>query len=117
MAAGLLERESELAAIDAAVARACRGRGGVLGAGGVAGIGKSSLLAACGTAFGGRVLTARASPLEQAYAFGTVRALFDPVRADPEEWAAVTCDAAALALRALDPSPAIGGPGDDAAHA
>src|SRR5829696_1121587 len=106
-AALLLERESELAAIEAALDRAVSCHGAVLVVEGAAGIGKSSLLAAAAThaaASGVRVLQTRAAPLEQAYEFGTVRALFDPVRAasEPAEWAALTADAAALAMRALD---------------
>ena len=62
---------------------AASGHGSVLVVEGAAGIGKSSLLAAAAerraTACG--CCRHAASPLEQAYAFGTVRALFDPVRA------------------------------------
>ena len=115
----LLERESELGSIEAALAGAASGHGSVLVVEGAAGIGKSSLLAAAAErANGMRVLQARGAPLEQAYAFGTVRALFDPVRAaSSAEWEALTADAAALARHALDPAPAAIGPGDDATHA
>lgn len=113
----LLERESELGSIEAALAGAASGHGSVLVIEGAAGIGKSSLLAATAErADGMRVLRARGAPLEQAYAFGTVRALFDPVRAT-EDWDALTADAAALARHAFDPAPAAIGPGDDATHA
>ncbi len=113
----LLERESELGSIEAALAGAASGHGSVLVVEGAAGIGKSSLLAAAAErAAGMRVLRARGSPLEQAYAFGTVRMLFDPVRATGD-WEALTADAAALARHALDPAPAAIGPGDDATHA
>ena len=113
----LLERESELGSIEAALTGAASGHGSVLVVEGAAGIGKSSLLAAATErADGMRVLQARGSPLEQAYAFGTVRELFDPVRAT-DDWDALTADAAALARHALDPAPAAIGPGDDATHA
>jgi DNA-binding CsgD family transcriptional regulator len=113
----LLERESELGSIEAALTGAASGHGTVLVVEGAAGIGKSSLLAAATErADGARVLQARGSPLEQAYAFGTVRALFDPVRAT-DDWEALTADAAALARNALDATPAAFGPGDDATHA
>jgi DNA-binding CsgD family transcriptional regulator len=113
----LLERESELGSIDAALAGAATGHGSVLVLEGAAGIGKTSLLAAAAErATGMRVLQARGSPFEHAYAFGTVRALFDPVRAT-DDWEALTADAAALARHALDASPAAFGPGDDVVHA
>ena len=113
----LLERESELGSIEAALEGAASGHGSVLVVEGAAGIGKSSLLAAAAErADGMRVLRARGSPLEQAYAFGTVRTLFDPIRATGD-WDALTADAAALARHALDPVPAAIGPGDDATHA
>ena len=89
---------------------------------GAAGIGKTSLLAAAAeraAARGTRVLAARAAPLEQAYGFGVVRQLFEPVRAgcDAAEWQRLTADAAGLALRALDPAAAVAAPGDDVTHA
>ena len=119
MAAGLLEREAELAAIAAALDETVAGHGAVLVVEGAAGIGKSSLLAAAtdlATSAGMRVLGARGAPLEQAYAFGTVRALFDPVRAGAD-WDALTADAAALALPALDAAPAATAPGGEATYA
>ena len=58
----LLERDAELGAIGAAVERARSGRGGVLVVEGVAGIGKSSLLAAA-PCDGMRVLRASGVPL------------------------------------------------------
>ena len=122
MPAQLLERGAELVAIAARLDAATTGRGALLVLEGPAGIGKSSLLAAAGElagARGMRVLPARAAPLEQAYGFGVVRQLFEPVRAgcDPAEWEGLTADAAGLALRALDPGPADAAPGDDVAHA
>jgi DNA-binding CsgD family transcriptional regulator len=81
---GLLERESELAAIDAAAAAARRGEGRVVLVRGTAGIGKSALLEAgrgrAGAA-GATVLTARAGELEQGFPWGVARQLLTaPVR-------------------------------------
>jgi hypothetical protein len=74
----LLERESELAAIDAAAAAALRGDGQVVLVCGTAGIGKSALLEAgrgrAGAA-GATVLTARAGELEQGFPWGVARQL------------------------------------------
>jgi predicted ATPase len=71
----LLERSSEIAAVEALV-----GRGGVLVVEGWAGIGKSSLLGvACQRAeeAGCEILRARGSELEAGFAFGVVRQLFE----------------------------------------
>jgi DNA-binding CsgD family transcriptional regulator len=71
----LVERERELAAIDAVVAR-----GGVLVIEGGAGIGKTVLLDAAASragACGYRVLRACGSELETGFAFGVVRQLFE----------------------------------------
>jgi predicted ATPase len=72
----LVERERELAAIDALLER----RGGVLVVEGRAGVGKTSLVdAACGYAEdpGHEILRARGSELEADFAFGVVRQLFE----------------------------------------
>jgi DNA-binding CsgD family transcriptional regulator len=77
----LLERESELAAVEALVGAVAAGRGRVLCIEGAAGIGKSRLLGVVcerAEAAGVRVLAARASELEREFAFGVVRALFEP---------------------------------------
>jgi DNA-binding CsgD family transcriptional regulator len=113
----LLERDAELAAIAERL-----DEGGLVIVEGPAGIGKTSLLAAAAeraAAHGARVLAARAAPLEQAYGFGVVRQLLEPVRAgcDAAEWERLTADAAGLALRALDQATAIAAPGDDVTHA
>ena len=71
----LLERDRELAAIEALL-----GRGGVLVIEGGAGMGKTSLLdAACGRAdsLGCEVLRSCGSELEAGFAFGVVRQLFE----------------------------------------
>ena len=124
MPAQLLEREAELAAIAARLDAAAAGRGGAAGASRAP---PGSARAACSPppaswrrAGGMRVLRARGAPLEQAYAFGTVRALFEPVRAasDPDEWAALTADAAGARPARARPRPARdAAPGDDATHA
>ena len=72
----LVERERELAAIDALLERG----GGVLVVEGRAGIGKTSLVdAACrpAQAPGHEILRARGSELEADFAFGVVRQLFE----------------------------------------
>ena len=82
--AELLEREGELARVGDALGRAKAGRGGAVLIWGLAGIGKSSLLAAARVsagAAGARVLRARGAELEREFAFGVVRQLFDPVLA------------------------------------
>ena len=86
---------------------------------GVAGIGKSSLLAAAigsAEAQGVTVLRARAGPLEQDAAWGVARQLFAPLQRGPQ-WSELTVGAAGLARRVLDaeaPEPALAG---DAMHA
>src|SRR4051794_36604982 len=115
----LLEREAELAALGE---RLDAGAGGLVIVEGPAGIGKTSLLAAAAeraATHGTRVLGARAAPLEQAYGFGVVRQLFEPVRAacGAADWERLTADAAGLARRALDPAAAVAAPGDDVTHA
>jgi DNA-binding CsgD family transcriptional regulator len=94
----LVERERELAAIDALLERG----GGVLVVEGVAGVGKTSLVdAACRRAeeHGHETLRARGSELEADFAFGVVRQLFERrlARAEGEEREAlVTGPAAAV---------------------
>src|SRR3954453_17953286 len=77
----LLEREAELAALHAYVdaAAACAGR--LVAIEGRAGIGKSRLLAEARTIAshaGFALLSARGGELEQDFAYGLVRQLFDP---------------------------------------
>ena len=77
----LLEREEELSALDAALARARAGHGQVVAVEGPGGIGKTRLLAAARGAAreaGMRTLQARASELERSFTFGVVRQLFEP---------------------------------------
>src|SRR4051794_40443141 len=81
----LLERDSELEAIDRAVARALDGSGGLLVIDGPAGVGKSALIDAArgrATRAGFVLLTARGAEMERAFGFGVVRQLFDGVVRD-----------------------------------
>jgi len=98
----LLERDAELAAVDALVGAAVAGRGGVLLIEGPAGIGKTGLLAAAqarAATTDVRVLSARGTPLERDFAFAVVRGLFEPllVGSSPEERAALLEGPARLA--------------------
>src|SRR6266705_4339429 len=84
----LLERNEELARIEAALSEARTGRGRFLVIEGPAGIGKTALLAAARTAApdgGIRVLRSRGSELERDFAFGVVRQLFEPALAEASE--------------------------------
>src|SRR5205085_7129020 len=76
----LLERETELAGLDDAVRDARAGTGSVVVITGPLGIGKSELLlAAPERADGCHVLRAGAAMLEEDFAFGVVRQLFERV--------------------------------------
>jgi DNA-binding CsgD family transcriptional regulator len=77
---GLLERETELAQLDALIALVRKGEGALTLVEGAAGIGKTRLLdEACRTArdAGLEVLRARGVALEEEFAFGVVRQLFE----------------------------------------
>jgi DNA-binding CsgD family transcriptional regulator len=84
VSAGLRERDSELARVDALLAAARAGRGGMLLITGPAGIGKTTLLAAAreraGQA-GMRMLAGRGGELESGFSFGVARQLFEPLLA------------------------------------
>jgi hypothetical protein len=103
----LLERERELEVVQALLDACLAGQGSFLVVEGPAGIGKSSLLAAGRSragAAGLSVLQARGSELEQAFAYGLVRQLFEPaVPREPSERATVFREAAARATRVFDP--------------
>ena len=80
----LLEREAEVAALHAAVDAAASGVGRVVAIEGLPGMGKTRLVAEArtlATATGFEVLLARSADLEQEFAFGVVRQLFEPVLA------------------------------------
>ncbi len=81
----LVERERELAGLDALLAHALAGEGGVALLEGPAGIGKTRLLTELATrarAAGARVLDARAGVLERENGFGVVVQLFEEFAAD-----------------------------------
>jgi class 3 adenylate cyclase/DNA-binding CsgD family transcriptional regulator len=107
----LLERDTELEALEAATAGASRGLGCLVAIEGAAGIGKSRLLAearASAAARGFAVLVSRGSELERSFPFGVVRQLFEPAlaRMTPEERALATAGAGSLA------APLLGGAAD-----
>jgi tetratricopeptide (TPR) repeat protein len=82
----LLERERELASLEALIRGVAAGRAHVALIEGSAGIGKSQLLSAVearAAARGLHVLAGRASVLEREFTFGAVRQLFDPLLEDP----------------------------------
>src|SRR6476620_4883571 len=77
----LLEREGELGRLDAALARARAGNGGLAVIEGEAGIGKSALVSAVRARAAGdgmRVARARGAELEREFAFGVARQLVEP---------------------------------------
>ena len=109
-AGALLEREPALAVVRDTVAQAAAGTGGLVLIEGPAGIGKTAMLdaaAAVATGSGVRVLRARASDLEQEFAFGVARQLFEGLLAhsDADEHATLLQGAAALASPLFDLAP------------
>lgn len=103
----LLEREHELEALEALLARAAAGSGGVMVVEGAAGIGKSRLLDAArdqAAAAGMRALRARATELETGFPFGVVRQLFEPALARIEPGEALFAGAAGIARHIVDPT-------------
>ena len=103
----LLERDAELAAVEALIS-ANTSAGRLLAIEGPPGIGKTSLLMetkARGQAAGMRVLTARGSELERAFSYGVVRQLFESFLAflPPDERAGALAGAGALAAPLFDP--------------
>jgi DNA-binding CsgD family transcriptional regulator len=103
----LLERAAELAEIDAVIAAAQGGAGGLIVIEGPAGIGKTSLLAegrARAADAGFTVLYSRASELEADFSFGVVRQLFEALiaTASEEQQSRLLGGAAAQAARLFD---------------
>ena len=99
-AAPLIERERESEALDRLLANARAGSGGALVIEGPPGIGKSRLLIEAREAADDFcVLVARGSDLEQAFPFGIVRQLLEPLlaAADDEQREALLAGAGALA--------------------
>ena len=110
----LLERETELTAIDDLIAAAPSGPR-LLVIEGPPGIGKTALMAEAkgrGGDAGWLVLTARGSELERSFSYGVVRQLFEPLLAalSPEERAHSLTGAAALAGPLFDPDEVAAGP-------
>jgi predicted ATPase len=104
----LLDREAELEQIDALLARAEAGSSGVLVIEGGAGMGKTSLVAACVSRAPRHdvlLLGARGREMESGFGFGVVRQLFEPCLASA--WAArrevLFAGAAQLASSILSP--------------
>ena len=98
----MLEREPEVSAIGELVRSARGGTGRLLVAEGSAGIGKTRLLGearAAAEASGLEVIAARGGELEQGFAFGIVRQLFEPLlaRAPSADRTDLMAGAAALA--------------------
>lgn len=102
----LLERDGEIAALDALVKRAAAGEAGVALVEGPAGIGKSRLLMEArqrAARAGFRELLARGGVLEREYAFGVVRQLFEPVLLESETRARALAGAADPARAVFEP--------------
>jgi DNA-binding CsgD family transcriptional regulator/tetratricopeptide (TPR) repeat protein len=113
----LLEREGELAAIDALIGSGLGG-GRLLAIEGPPGIGKTALLAetkARAEEAGMLVLSARGSELERAFSYGVVRQLFEPflARLPDEERAELLAGAATLALPLFEPAQLAAKPAPD----
>jgi predicted ATPase len=102
----LLERHAELALVEAGIAAAAAGHGGLLWIEGRAGIGKTELVRRARHAAAGaglRVCGARGAELEREFPFGVVRQLFEGVLqgAEPADQTALLSGAAGAATGAL----------------
>jgi predicted ATPase len=109
----VLERESDVGSVRAALRAAARGAGGVLVVEGAAGMGKSRLLQEArvwASEFGVGVLNARATEFEQGFPFAVLRQLFERVllQAKPGEGDRWVAGAAALAAEVVTGTPATG---------
>lgn len=81
---GLLERENELATVDAMLERARAGQGGLVAIEAPAGLGKTALLQAAqerALAAGMQVALAPGFELEREFTFGVLRQLYEPLLA------------------------------------
>ena len=109
---GLLEREQEVERVRTALRAVGRREGAVVVIEGAPGIGKSRILEhgrSRASDLGFRVLSARATELEQGFPFGVVRQLFERLiseadRAERERWLS---GAASLAAEVLTGAPAV----------
>jgi DNA-binding NarL/FixJ family response regulator len=110
----LVEREDELAALDALIADAVAGSGRLALIEGPAGVGKSQLLAEARERAGDSmtVLGARASDLEREFPFGVVRQLFEGVLAEPARRKRMLAGAAGPAQAVFGALPEPSGNGD-----
>lgn len=104
--AGVLERDQELAELDALIETARGGRGSLAIVQGPAGIGKTELLRATAERDrerGVAVLSCSGDPLERDFPFGAVRGLFEPVLtgAEPKRRGELLSGAARPAATAL----------------
>ncbi|MFG3007558.1 ATP-binding protein [Streptomyces calvus] len=85
----LLERTTETSLVEAALGAAARGRSSLILVTGPLGIGRSALLRSLPALADGhddvRVLRANAAPMEQDFAFGVVRQLFESLLSDSPE--------------------------------
>lgn len=120
--AALVEREGELAQLEAELRNALDGDGALVLIEGPAGVGKTRLLVearAQAADQGARTLLARASELERGFPFGVVRQLFEAELADPDIRDRVLTGAAAPAhvVFAALPEPADGEGALDASFA
>ncbi|MGH3292868.1 MAG: AAA family ATPase, partial [Trebonia sp.] len=109
---GLFERETELAALSAALAAARAGAGGLVVLEGPAGIGKSRLLAeasAMADVLGLAVLTARGIDLERDAPFGIAADLFAPALTNGGLAKADRTESAAARARLLSGQAALAG--------
>jgi hypothetical protein len=114
----MLDRESELEVIGTAIATASTGSGSALVVEGVAGIGKTRLLArgcALGQRAGLRILRASCGEFEATYPWGMMRQVFDRIVRDDSAAGSrrFLRDAGRLALPALGLGVAAGGRKDD----
>src|SRR5215207_10136818 len=101
----LMDRAREREALRRVVDGVAAGRSGGVLVEGPAGIGKSGLLGEVtrlAAAGGVRVLSARGSPLEQSFGFGTVRQLFEPCLGDPADREVLLAGAAAGATTVFE---------------
>lgn len=83
----LVEREDEVAALEAAIRRTASGEGGMVAIGGPAGIGKTRLVEAVlgmASAHGVTTLVAAGSPLEQGLPYATIGQALTGIARNPE---------------------------------
>jgi len=110
----LVERESELALLDALIAETALGSGRLAPIEGPAGIGKSQLLSEARERAGDSmtVLVARASELEREFPLGVVRQLFESLLAEPRQRKRMLAGAAAPAASVFGALPEPSSNGD-----